>query len=67
MQFYVLIGYNSTPEEDLHRVETLRKLGANPFAMAYDRTVQYQKDFQRWVNHKAIFKTVKFKDYRGKR
>jgi len=66
MQFYVLIGYDSTPEEDLHRVETLRKLGANPFAMAYDRTVQYQKDFQRWVNHKAIFKTVKFKDYRGK-
>lgn len=64
---FVLIGYNSTPEEDLHRVETLRKLKIDPFAMPYDKTDRYQKDFARWVNHKAIFKSVKWKDYKKPR
>ena len=64
MQFFVLIGYDSTHEEDMHRVQTIRSLGADPFVMAYDRKVQYQKDFQRWVNHRAIFNSVKFEDYK---
>lgn len=63
LMFYVLIGFNSTPEEDLYRVETLRGLGVDPFVMPYDKTDQYQKKFARWVNHKAIFKTVKWEDY----
>lgn len=61
---YVLIGYNSTPEEDLYRVETLRGLGVDPFVMAFDKKDTYQKRFARWVNHKAIFKSVKWKDYK---
>lgn len=61
---YVLIGYWSTPEEDLHRVEKLRELGVDPFVMAYDRTDAYQRDFQRWCNHKAIFKSVPWAKYR---
>ena len=61
---YVLIGFWSTPEEDLCRVEKLRELGVDPFVMAYDRSDQYQRDFQRWCNHKAIFKSVKWQDYR---
>ncbi len=61
---YVLIGYWSTPEEDLMRVETLRDLGIDPFAMPYDKSDPYQKRFARWVNHKAIFKTVKWVDYK---
>lgn len=64
MAFYVLIGYHSTPEEDLHRVETLRSYGCDPFVMPYDRSFPYQRDFARWVNHKAIFKTVSWKDYK---
>lgn len=61
---YVLIGYWSTPEDDLRRVETLRSLKIDPFVMSYDKTDYYQKRFARWVNHKAIFKTVKWEDYR---
>lgn len=61
---YVLIGYWSTPEEDLYRVEKLRELGVDPFVMAYDRANKYQRDFQRWCNHKAIFKSVPWADYR---
>jgi hypothetical protein len=63
MAFYVLIGYHSTPEEDLHRVEVLRSYGANPFVMPYNKEDEYQRRFARWVNHKAIFKTVSFDDY----
>ena len=37
--------------------------GADPFVMAFDRSDPYQKRFQRWVNHKALFNKVKFKDY----
>lgn len=61
---YVLIGYWSSPEEDLYRVERLRELGVEPFVMAYDRSDKYQRDFQRWVNFKAIFKTVTWEEYR---
>jgi len=63
MAFYVLIGYHSTPEEDLHRVEVLRSYGADPFAMPYNKEDEYQRQFARWVNRKAIFKTVSFDDY----
>lgn len=61
---YVLIGYNSTPNEDLFRVRKLDELGVSPFAMPFDKKDVYQKRFARWVNHKGIFKTVKFEDYR---
>jgi radical SAM superfamily enzyme YgiQ (UPF0313 family) len=60
---YVLIGFDTTPEEDLHRVETLRSLGAMPFVMPYDNSDAYQKRFARWVNHKAVFRSVKWEDY----
>jgi hypothetical protein len=62
---YVLIGYWSTPEEDLYRVETLRALGIDPFVMPFDKSDKYQKRFARWVNHKAIYRTVKWEEYTG--
>ncbi len=61
---YVLIGYWSTPEEDLYRIEALRKLKIDSFAMPYNKKDPYQKKFARWVNHKAIHKTVKWEDYK---
>lgn len=61
---YVLIGFNSTPEEDLYRVEELRKLKIDPFVMPFDKTKEYQKKFARWVNHKAIYRKVKWSDYK---
>lgn len=61
---YVLIGFDSTPEQDLYRVEKLRELNIDPFVMPFKKSDPYQRRFSRWVNHKAIFKTVKFADYR---
>ena len=67
MAFYVLIGYWSTPAEDLHRVEMLREYGCSPFAMPYNKADPYQRKFARWVNHKALFKSVAWEDYYGPR
>ena len=63
MSFYVLIGYDTTPEEDMYRVMKLRKYGCNPYVMPYNKEDLYQKRFARWVNHKAIFKSVKWENY----
>lgn len=62
---YVLIGYWSTEAEDIYRVEKLRELGIDPFVMPFNKKDDYQKRFARWVNHKAIFKTVKWQDYKA--
>lgn len=61
---YVLIGYDSTPEQDLYRVETLRELKIDPFVMPFNKADDYQRNFARWVNMKAVFKTVKWDEYR---
>jgi hypothetical protein len=62
---YVLIGYNSTPEEDMERVLDLDGNGIDPFVMPYDKSNNYQRHFARWVNHKAIFNSCNFKEYLG--
>lgn len=67
MQFFVLIGYWSTPAEDLHRVEVLRQYGCDPYAMPYNKADPYQRKFARWVNHKALFNSVAWEDYFGPR
>jgi hypothetical protein len=63
MQFYVLIGYDSTYEEDLHRVETIKKLGSVPYVMPFNKSDPYQKKFTHWVNSRKGYKTCKFEDF----
>lgn len=48
-RFYVLIGYNTTKEEDFYRINLLKKLGHRIFVMRYS-TSSYTIKFQRWVN-----------------
>ena len=63
---YILTNYNSTMEENLYRIYTLRDLGFDPYVMIYDKVhapkrVRY---LQRWCNNKFIFRTCeKFEDY----
>jgi len=56
--------------DDAHRrVKLLSKWGLDPFAQPYidftgvNKITREQRDFARWVNHKAIFKSVKWEDY----
>ena len=60
---FVLIGYNSTQEEDLYRIEYLRALKIDPFVMPYNKKDLYQNNLARYVNHKAIFKSISFVEY----
>lgn len=62
--FFVLIGYNTTEDEDLYRVEVLKGLGVNAFVMPFNKNDIYQRTFARWVNHKALFYSVSWEQYR---
>lgn len=64
MQFFVLIGFDTTPEQDYERVMKLHEWGGMPYVMPYNKKDPYQKAFARWVNFRAIFKSVKWKDYK---
>jgi len=68
MTVYVLVNYNSTLEEDLERIYTLRDLGYSPFVMIYEKErlpARHElKQLQRWVNMRAVFRSVNsFNDY----
>ena len=63
---YVLTNYDSTHEEDLYRIVTLRDLGYSPYVMIYDKqnAPRETRLLQRWVNNRIIFASVKnFADY----
>lgn len=67
---YVLTNYNSTMEEKLFRVYTLRDLGYDPYIMVYDKPNAPEKIrwLQRWCNNRRIFRTCeRFEDYERKR
>lgn len=70
---YVLVGFENKEivETDLERVLTLKELGVNPFAMGYMdyNNPKYEKtksvkDFCRWVNMKATFKSCTWEEYK---
>jgi len=61
-QFYVLIGFNSTPENDLIRIRFLLENKCDIFVMPYDKMDPYQKNFTRWVN-RYFYKYQSFTRY----
>lgn len=66
---YVLTNFNSTHQEDLYRVETLKKLGYDPYIMIYNKfsAPVETRHLQRWVNNKIIFRSCeRFEDYNPK-
>ena len=67
---YVLTNYDSTMQENLYRIYTLRDLGYDPYVMIYNKP-EAPKEIrllQRWCNNKRVFKTISdFKDYDSRR
>ena len=64
---YCLTNFDSTMEQNLYRIYTLRDLGYDPYVMIYDKpnAPKEIKDLQRWVNNKFIFRSCeKFEDYK---
>lgn len=62
MAFFVLIGFHTTEEQDLYRINTLHGWGCDVFVMPYDRTDPYQQALARWNNGHA-WRTVAWQDY----
>lgn len=66
---YVLIGFNTTREFDLHRLSILKELGITPFVQPFrdynnNRSpTQYERDLARWANRPTFFKAFDFKDF----
>lgn len=64
---YCLTNFNSTMEENLYRIYTLRDMGYDPYVMIYNKPEAPKeiKELQRWCNNKVIFKSChRFEDYK---
>lgn len=61
IQFYILIGYNTTKKEDMKRVQFLKEKGCAIYVMPYEITT-YVKKFTRWVN-RYFYKYETFQEY----
>lgn len=68
---FVLTNFNTTFEQDLERVYTLRDMDYDPYIMIYNKHLTKGNEpvrlLQRYVNNRKIFKTIKrFEDYNPK-
>ena len=68
---YVLVGFNSTFEEDMYRTKELIKLGVKPFIMQYNRNAKKKRDpklidLARWINRR-YYNFVNWEDYKGRK
>ncbi len=68
---FVLTNFNTTFEQDLERVYTLRDMDYDPYIMIYNKQLTKGNEpvrlLQRYVNNRKIFKTTKrFEDYNPK-
>lgn len=64
---YTLVNFDTTLEQDLERIYTLREMGYWAYVMIYDKEHcnPMYKDLSRWVNNRFIFaKCEKFEDYK---
>lgn len=65
-QVFVLVNYDTTFQQDLERIYTLRDMHFEPYVMIYDKqhAASRYKSLQRWVNMRAIFHSVStFEEY----
>lgn len=70
MTVYVLTGFNTTLDQDLQRIYTLRDMGYSPYVMIYNKDKLPRrhklKQLQRWVNSRFAFAVCeRFEDYTG--
>lgn len=66
---YVLCHFNTTLEQDLERIYTIRDIGFSPYVMLYNKRTIPRGDvyyrLARWCNSRRIFNTIHdFNDYK---
>ena len=60
LMFYVLVGYNTTEQQDLNRIYSLKDRGVKPFVMPYNQT---KNRLTRFVNGR-YYEFMKLEDYK---
>lgn len=68
LMVYVLCNFDTTLEQDLERIYTLREMGYWAYVMLYDKEHipkgHVLRKLQRWVNNRAVFATCPtFEEY----
>lgn len=55
---YTLVNFDTTMDENLHRIYTLRGMGYDPYVMIYDKpsAPREVRLLQRWCNNRLIFR-----------
>lgn len=54
---YVLVGFDTTPDEDKQRCRLLKELGATPFVMQYGKRTEWTRKIAWWANRPQVFWT----------
>ncbi|MCZ0862269.1 hypothetical protein [Methanocorpusculum vombati] len=62
VDFYVLVGFDTTIAEDIYRCNLLKRLGTNAFVMQYRKTPETIR-LARWANRRNSFWAVDFENY----
>lgn len=63
IQFYVLTGFNTSFEDDIHRVNLIRENGFCAFVMQYKKT-QLSRMLARYANRRWVYWSVPFDEYK---
>lgn len=63
---YVLTNFDTTHEEDVYRVEVLKKMNFDPYVMIFNKPKAPKETrwLQRYANNKVIFWSTTWEDYK---
>ena len=67
MIVYILTNYDTTFDQDIYRIKTVRELGYLPDVRIYRKNSlpknHILRHLQRWCNNRFVFKSCDFMDY----
>ncbi len=59
---YVLVGYNTTDEEDFHRLQKIHDFNMSPYVMPYDKSSRHQYALKRFIDQRCYRKYPTIKE-----
>lgn len=66
--WFVLVGFNTTYQEDLYRLQLLKEHGQDAYVQRYNHiTNAFYITLAQWANQHALFRTHTFEEYARKR
>lgn len=64
---YILVNFDTTIEQDIHRIQFCRELNISPYPMIYDKEhcKPIYRKLQRWCNNVIFWSVPTFEQYEG--